>query len=870
MSNNVRAGVAYVDVRLGSIEQFKNKLKSEVESAAVTAGKDAGNKLAKSFSNTAKAGFQDFSRDMTRLNGTIWQKLATQASASWSSGVSRIKTSVSSIPGLFARMATGVGSAISGIPTKLASASTAISNFSRVVGFASFQVQNFGIIATAGFTAPVAAALAFGTVIGVKTAAQIEQATAALKFLVPAGYDVDALLKRLEKTAQQSPIFDTADLIQYTQRFVAAGVEIGKTERFLKAFSNVALVTGTDTQRAGLAILAIAQAFGKGKLQAEELNQQLGEAMPAAMKIIRESLGVTQAEFMEMVKEGKVTGDDLINIFTNVGESGKFLQGAAAGAETLSGKWQAFKEGLQTQLGNIFLKNSSAIKQAIDELGPSVTKLVDQAGPAFVGLIKGFGKFVDIIAKLVDWYSKLSPGQKDFVNTLLLISILVGPLVLVIGAFMGAVAGIAAGFALLITPVALVTAGIVLAIGAIVGIIFWLKDLYNEGGKFKERWDAIWASFMELIKPIVDEFKNQLTGVKQAFQRVVDSFKKNKEAFDAVWQTIKIVGIAIGVVIAAVAAAIFGVLKGLVSAIGPIFNAIASIISGVIKFIMGIISFFIHLFTGEWDKLGKDLRMIWDGLWDLVIGTLLNVIQAIMNFVEGLVTGIVDFFKWLWNVLVGHSIIPDLVNAIFGWFRKLVDSGVNILRGIGEFFLNFYRKYGQPFIDALINGFNSMVSWLSSLASKITSVFSGAWDWLYNAGKNVVEGLINGVKSMAGTLKRAILDLIPSSVRGIVADALGIHSPSRVFMEMGESVVLGFIKGIRSMTPVLRNEMQSLAGIMPRTIAPEFGSPSDPLLSPPAIKAALNIENYHAKEDDDPRKQSEDWYFLVTARGGVV
>jgi hypothetical protein len=42
---NVKAGVAYVDVRLGSIEQFKQRMSSEIEKVGTTAGKKISDKM---------------------------------------------------------------------------------------------------------------------------------------------------------------------------------------------------------------------------------------------------------------------------------------------------------------------------------------------------------------------------------------------------------------------------------------------------------------------------------------------------------------------------------------------------------------------------------------------------------------------------------------------------------------------------------------------------------------------------------------------------------------------------------------------------------------------------------------------------------
>ena len=57
----------------------------------------------------------------------------------------------------------------------------------------------------------------------------------------------------------------------------------------------------------------IIQAFAKGKLQAEELTQQISEAEPAFKTDFASALGVTVAELEKLVQQGKITVDVLID-----------------------------------------------------------------------------------------------------------------------------------------------------------------------------------------------------------------------------------------------------------------------------------------------------------------------------------------------------------------------------------------------------------------------------------------------------------------------------------------------------------------------------------------------------------------------------
>ncbi len=61
---------------------------------------------------------------------------------------------------------------------------------------------------------------------------------------------------------------------------------------------------GASQQQIGSALVALEQMLSKGKVSAEELRKQLGNALPGAVEIAQRAMGVTGAEFEEMMKKG--------------------------------------------------------------------------------------------------------------------------------------------------------------------------------------------------------------------------------------------------------------------------------------------------------------------------------------------------------------------------------------------------------------------------------------------------------------------------------------------------------------------------------------------------------------------------------------
>lgn len=896
---NVRAGVAYVDVRLGDVSKLKAELlasfaklgrevskqlgeqieknvpTTQARNAGTQIGKVTASEMSKAFFADSKQSFAAGIRAIATGQIRTAASLFRQGGAALGLGLrSGLEGTIKGIPGFLQKTLNPLGNLLQNIGAKasagfsrirtvVSESSAALDTFSKKIGFLAFQMQNLGVVASLAFTAPVAAILTFGAAIGIQTAAQIEQATAALDFLLPKGYDLEALLGRLQVIAQKSPIFGTADLIQFTQTFVAAGVEIGRTERFLKAFANVALVTGTDTQRATLAIRAITQAFGKGKLQAEELTQQLAEAMPSAMKIIREQLGVTQKELVEMVKEGKISGDDLINIFTKVGESKQFLEGAAAGANTLMGKWNELKESVTNQLGKIFLENADDIKEGIDRVGPLLSQLITDSKPLFKGLVDGFVSAIEKVKELVGWYKQLSPQQQDLVKKLAAIAVAAGPAIIVLGTLGMAVGGIAAGIAALANPVGLA----IVAVAALaVGLVLLWKKSETLRAKVTELWDTFYNKVVVPFKgPLADSFKQ----VQEAWNKFIAIFTSGSDQADAKVKfligVLKSAGITIGIIFSV----IVGIIRGSVAAFGSVFTAVASFVGGVIKIISGLVTFVTGVFTGDWKQALDGIGQIWDGLWDAIVGTMVNGGQAVLKFIGGFVKGFVDFFKWMYNVIIGNSIVPDLVNGVIKWFQRLVSAGLSIFRSLGSFIIGFYNAYVAPMINRIRAGVSNVIATFTDLKNRVISVVKSLGSSLYGAGADLIRGLINGIKSMASTVARAAGDVVGNAISA-AKKKLGIGSPSKVFMSIGEDTILGFSIGIEKNADKPKNAFPDPKDFAPSPFSPDYGDRGrPPFESSMAGGPALNIENYYSK-DEDPYRQAEDWYFLIQSRGATA
>lgn len=114
---------------------------------------------------------------------------------------------------------------------------------------------------------------------------------------------------------------------------------------------------------------------------------------------------------------------------------------------------------------------------------------------------------------------------------------------------------------------------------------------------------------------------------------------------------------------------------------------------------------------------------------------------------------------------------------------------------------------------------NELVAWAQRLPGRIVDTLSNLGSRLLNAGRQTIQGFIDGVQDRLPNLEaiiRGLGDMIPDWVKR----ALGISSPSRVFMAIGADTVEGMRLGVAGQEANLRSQFAALtAGLQAQVSA---------------------------------------------------
>lgn len=139
---------------------------------------------------------------------------------------------------------------------------------------------------------------------------------------------------------------------------------------------------------------------------------------------------------------------------------------------------------------------------------------------------------------------------------------------------------------------------------------------------------------------------------------------------------------------------------------------------------------------------------------DVVIGVWDAVKAAFAATWDWINTYIVQPFKDLYDILVGHSIIPDLVNAITGWFTSLWTKTKQIFNELKTWVVALWRAlWGDlktkwdTFYSGLKNALTGAWAWVKNSFSSLKTSISNTWSTLWTGAKNAVTSVFSTINS---------------------------------------------------------------------------------------------------------------------------
>lgn len=201
--------------------------------------------------------------------------------------------------------------------------------------------------------------------------------------------------------------------------------------------------------------------------------------------------------------------------------------------------------------------------------------------------------------------------------------------------------------------------------------------------------------------------------------------------------------------------------------------------------------------------------------WGVIIAATIALVTLIVTHWDQIKQAVSDAWEW----------IKQRASDVWGWIkRNIIDNITAAAQWISDKFMD-------------------IVNWFKDLPGRLWRAI-GSWaKTLWDAGVQLIQGVIDGIESMVGTLIRKITGLAGEVSRKMV-QIFQIGSPSKLFAYYGQMLGAGLAQGIEGST---RDVLGAAAGMTdaatidipaPRTDPMPLGGPGPGGLAPAPAGAA--------------------------------
>ncbi|MED4546992.1 hypothetical protein [Bacillus licheniformis] len=590
----------------------------------------------------------------------------------------------------------------------------------------------------------------------------------------------------------------------------------------------------------------------------------LGEKMSASMLKSSESFAKWTAslsgsdKFKSFIQYVQQNGPKLLTIFKNIGSGlvGIFTAFAPMSSDMLTGlvdltarfkEWgnslsesKSFQEFI-----NYVRQNTPTVLSLIGELSNLIVNLgvgMAPLGSQILQMVTSFLKFSNsmmesnpIIGQMIGYlvtfaglFRALTPltiafsaafKWKDAISTVKKL----GTTIKWIGSVIGMV-----GKAFLTNPILMVVAAIAAAAYLIItnwgpiseffsglweGIKTFAIDTWNSISEFfsstwqwisdtaSQIWGSISSFFSGLWSGISDGVKTAWESIKSFF---VGLWNETVSVGKTIWNSLKtfFTGFWNGIkgffssIWSGIKSAVVTIWKGIVSVGKNVWNGLKS-------FFTNVLNGWKKIFSTVWNAIKSTVTSVWNGI--VSVGK--KVWNGLKSFLTSLINGLKNSFSKIWS---------NIKNTIVSVWNKVSSTTKNVWNVVKTFLSNTVGKIWttikekfQSIVSSVGEKMNAARDKIKSIWDKVIGFFKGID--LKRIGKDIIQGLINGIGSMANAVWRKVGD-IADGVKKKITGLLNIHSPSRWMRDhVGKMIPAGVAVGIDKAGGLVEKATQKLA-----------------------------------------------------------
>lgn len=575
---------------------------------------------------------------------------------------------------------------------------------------------------------------------------------------------------------------------------IAAGADMDKA---LRGVVGTAATFGSELGDIGSIFQKVA---AQGKVSGETL-QQFADRGVNVTSVLSQALGKTQEEIKDMVKKGQIDFDT----FSTAMESA-FGDSAQAANETFTGSMSNMKSALN-RIGakfadpirsnaipvfNSLRKALNAVSGRLDPLVEKFTELADRLSGGLTSKIDAFTAALErgdsIMSALEETFGAIGSKVAIIVGAFAGLGVAAGALSSIAavvpglgtlagilsggaasaGTFSGALTVLKGAFGLLTSPAGLVIALVLALVGAFAHLMATNDEFRNSimaqvsaiGGTLMPTLQALLAKFVEMASYLGTLLLPVLESIVQAVLPPLLSIVQSLIPVMAA------VASAVMDVVAAIAPLVVAIAETLIPIIGQVLEFVASVVAQVVPLVVTAISTIAGMVQSYMPQIMEIVTV--------VLTTIQQIFDAVWPSIQELVTTVVaviaDLMQTYWPqiqavITSAMDVIMAVVNAVWPFIQSVITNVMNVIQnvisvvtaaisgdweGVWTGVSNLLQSIWDGMGNIVSAGIDMISNFISTVPDKILSFFSNAGTLLWDAGSQIIGGLLDGIKAAVG------------------------------------------------------------------------------------------------------------------------